>query len=1223
MVRQNDIAVLSKALGSGLISVDQFAQFVRELVGDPGQSAELLLCKTGLSDDEVRSLISSTKPQLSDLTATLPPRAGSLDVTTDSPRRGPDGGTAAADVPTFSRGGAQTPSPAVAETPAEGQPAGPQQLTTQLRYQIGEEIGRGGLGRVVTARDLYVGRDVALKEMLPRPAERVDSIERFFVEAQVTGQLEHPGIAPVHAVGVSPEGKPFYIMKLIKGHTLAGIIREHHAAVRRGAARTAQRHQMLRVFVDVCNAVAFAHSHGVMHRDIKPSNIMVGDFGEALLVDWGLARVLKGGEAFQRQLEAAEQLQPSTASTAVPVSSSPKERSVTEEGTVLGTFAYMSPEQAQGATESLDQRADVFSLGATLYEILVGRPPYRGNRKELYEQALEARFPAPREVNPRVPRALEAVCLRAMAPKPDDRYQTARDLGEEVSRWQAGEPVQAYREPIWDRAVRWIRRHRTLCVSTAAAVLVLALAALAWQIHQGRQTRRVAKEARGLLDQGRQAFDARQLPDAEARLAQAATLLSTQPGLAELQTEVDWWQQKTRAASQALQAARTRLDDFRRLRDEAVFHGMLATGVDIEQNVERAKQAAEEALGLFSLRPETGDTPPMDPEVYTSQEAAEVVQACRQLRCTYADAVAQPLPGRSRQQNRAAAKRALALLDQTGARDASPKSYYLRRGLYAHLAGDDPGAREAMHRAEAQTARTAEDHFLVGDYQYRSGQYEAAAGSFRQALQLAPDHFWADYFLGASLAQLGEWQDAIAALTSAADQRRDFAHTYLLRGFAHGELGDLDVARADFERAEQAGIARYSLLLNRGVLSLRHGKLKAAIEDFQQATAAEPDSPQAYLSLAEAYRVQSRLDEAMKVLDQAAAAAPHSARVHHLRAQVLVELGNEKGAVAELDQGINKADRGIRLRADLFLERGRLRHRQALQATDAKARAQGLEAALEDYDQALREHDECYEARCLRGLALAELRRDREAVDAFDRYLAESPLRLAVYAPVDAVAPGAVVVPGQAAARADQDPKRMLAIVYRERGLARIRLGDSAGAVRDFMQAEELAASLGEFPLTYDRERFGVMFSRCGWAFLRAGQELALKEFDAHIRIAPDNPEPYTGRGHARALLGDYRRAIEDADTATRLGSENPGMYFNAAGVYAECHGLAKADTQAEDAPAVAETCHRRAIECLKECFEKSPESREFYLDQTRRDRAFDPIRDSQEFQELLKSYSP
>jgi len=154
MVRQNDIAVLSKALGSGLISVDQFAQFVRELVGDPGQSAELLLCKTGLSDDEVRSLVSSTKPQLSDLTAALPPRPGSLDVTTDSPRRGPDGGTAAVEVPTFSRGVGPPPSPAAAKTPAEGKSAGPQQITAQLRYQIGEEIGRGGLGRVVTARDL-------------------------------------------------------------------------------------------------------------------------------------------------------------------------------------------------------------------------------------------------------------------------------------------------------------------------------------------------------------------------------------------------------------------------------------------------------------------------------------------------------------------------------------------------------------------------------------------------------------------------------------------------------------------------------------------------------------------------------------------------------------------------------------------------------------------------------------------------------------------------------------------------------------------------------------------------------------------------------------------------------------------------------------------------------------------------------------------------------------
>ncbi len=356
------------------------------------------------------------------------------------------------------------------------------------RFRIIRFHAKGGLGEVYLARDDELHREVALKRIQGPFANDRESRSRFVLEAEVTGGLEHPGIVPVYGLGCDENGRPFYAMRFIKGDSLKEAIAQFHSADqapgRDAGARSLALRKLLGRFVEVCNAIAYAHSRGVLHRDLKPSNVMLGPYGETLVVDWGLAKVIGRPDKAE------------TGGLAEPTLRPPSSDGLALTQSAVGTPQFMSPEQAAADLDKIGPRSDVYSLGATLYSLLTGQTPVATDELHVMLRRVQTgEFPPPRQVKREVPAALEAICLKAMALRPESRYPTPRDLADDIEHWLADEPVSALPESPGQRSARWVRRHRTLAQSMgAASALVMLTSVLAvFFVNGARQRERTER----------------------------------------------------------------------------------------------------------------------------------------------------------------------------------------------------------------------------------------------------------------------------------------------------------------------------------------------------------------------------------------------------------------------------------------------------------------------------------------------------------------------------------------------------------------------------------------------------------------------------------------------------------------------------------------------------------------------------------------------------------
>ncbi|MGE3854329.1 MAG: protein kinase, partial [Planctomycetota bacterium] len=391
------------------------------------------------------------------------------------------------------------------------------------RFAFGEELGRGGMGVVRAAEDTSLRRPLAIK-LLQSPTVDGDEVAQFIEEAQITAQLEHPNIVPVHELGRDASGRPWLAMKRIEGVSLAERIEEWRRRARSRPLAAEDIHSILSLFDKVCDALAFAHSRRVIHRDIKPANIMVGSFGEVLLVDWGLARPLDAGDgrdSFVRssRREGGEQM--------------------TMQGDVFGTPAFMPPEQAEGLVDEIDQRSDIFSLGGVLYNMLTLEVPYDSATGASRALVMAARWqlvpPRRRAPQRHIPRELDAIVMKAMAADPADRYRSVQALKDDLAAWQSLRPTTAWRAGPIDRLVKLMRRNPTWSLSAAVLVLAslvvvmlvqqLAASEQALALAEAREAQQTAQRERAEADARARAADAEKAHEREVAALERERLL--------------------------------------------------------------------------------------------------------------------------------------------------------------------------------------------------------------------------------------------------------------------------------------------------------------------------------------------------------------------------------------------------------------------------------------------------------------------------------------------------------------------------------------------------------------------------------------------------------------------------------------------------------------------------------------------------------------------------
>ncbi|MDA1140306.1 MAG: serine/threonine-protein kinase [Planctomycetota bacterium] len=354
-----------------------------------------------------------------------------------------------------------------------------------VAYERESEIARGGMGAVILCNHHTLNRPVAMKVMRDEKAATRDSRTRFLEEARVTGQLEHPNIVPIHELGKDQDGNPYFTMKLVKGKSLAEIIDD----ISNGHKHKLS--ELLAIFLKVCDGIAFAHSKAVIHRDLKPANIMVGDFGEVLVMDWGLAKVVgkdSDESATESGIRKAETVKSLRANSDV---------ALTLEGDVSGTPAFMSPEQAEGKIHLLDHRSDIYSLGAILYELLTLEPPVEGKTvHQILLNVADGNVVSPGERTPQrnIQEELSAIAMKAMQKNRLKRYQSVQELSDDINRFLEGRTVTAKDDSVLESVSKLVKRNKGVSVAGTLAFIILMAIWIAFTVDNTHK-RQVAERA--------------------------------------------------------------------------------------------------------------------------------------------------------------------------------------------------------------------------------------------------------------------------------------------------------------------------------------------------------------------------------------------------------------------------------------------------------------------------------------------------------------------------------------------------------------------------------------------------------------------------------------------------------------------------------------------------------------------------------------------------------
>jgi serine/threonine-protein kinase len=704
------------------------------------------------------------------------------------------------------------------------------------RYRLAGEIGRGGVGIVLRGRDVELNRDVAIKILRPEHREHAGLTRRFVEEAQIGGQLEHPGIVPVHEMGTTPDGRPYFAMKLIQGRTLAEILK-----ARRSAAD--ERDRWLSIFEQVCQTIAYAHARGVIHRDLKPANVILGAFGEVQVADWGLAKVVGRAEP----TGGGPSTRVPSGESAVSTTRTSSSELLSQAGSVLGTLSYMPPEQARGESDLVDARSDVFALGAMLCEVLTGTPPYTGESNEILEQARSA------QLGPALSRLalcgaepeLVELAKRCLAEERDDRPRDAAELADAIARHRAAVHERARAAELaataaQARAAEERRARRLTLALAATGVLVLAIGGGAY-----------LKNERDRRDRQEQA--ARPVRDALGRARELVKTAATAPPDA-----VEPWRAALGAADGAVAAANAG-DPGPALRDEAgSLHAEIAREVARAEAAAKTRVDDEQALHRIGrLAGKIG--------VWAWDELdLAFEQAFRDWGLDFATMTDEQAIARLRASSDPVSFCDFLLswmgVQASVAGNNQPPRYFLRMMPVIQTADPDPWRvriRQAIPYDVKDLVEMTRDPqlwsqeprtivflgMMLGRQQF--GDYhEVALRLFREATRHFPEEFIIHMELASWLesSKNRQFAEALEHASAAVTLSPESTSAWMVLGVSRDGTGDFEGAIQAFDRAIELDARSSDALLAKGQSQLRAGRVEASLATLTTALARTPDS---------------------------------------------------------------------------------------------------------------------------------------------------------------------------------------------------------------------------------------------------------------------------------------------------------------------------------------------------------------------------------------------
>jgi serine/threonine protein kinase/Tfp pilus assembly protein PilF len=1234
------------------------------------------------------------------------------------------------------------------------------------RYDMVDNFARGGMGNIWLAKDAMLQREVAYKELLPRAMRRASIVERFVQEGQVTGQLEHPGIVPIYDLGYQENGTPFYAMKLVRGTEMKDQIEAFHEIPKNTADRDRAFVKLLGQFVAVCNALAFAHQRGVLHRDLKPQNVMIGGFGETLVLDWGLAKVLgrsepgasnsgmqvtgKSDDEFSPDLddvesdpesatmltdnssEPRENINPSRKSgspglantndgdandvgatnivgngddvaatnivdnsdpgatrmlgsgtratekttgpatnpseTSPPASQEPEktqglhgasktvktdarsEGTTTRYGAVMGTLAYMPPEQAEGKLDEMDARTDIYSLGAILYEILVNDAPIpRGKMQEMLDHVIKKPIVRPREIDPTVPRPLEAIAMKALNKKISDRYRSALDLARDVEDYLADEPVSVYKEPWYPKLKRWARRHPTAVASWTATVGVVILGSFAWNwvessridgfriaaISNGEQAQAEAtagrfEEATSLLNEALgQVSEEDELASVEAGLnnqlsgVEQLIAAAEQQRIVALQREVE---QKVAEAkvlaesTESLQNARTLLSEsLAMINDEAALasvQGNIQSELDSVNSQIAEVEAQQLTLAQFTKFEElveqaryyfivqTGDD--VTQNLTTAAEhAVSAFAIYGGMSPTYLQI---PPPYLSEKQHDEIRNSSYELLIMLAEREEA-----IALGLGSTAEAD--AARQSLQWITLAEGLGLKSQALLrykARYQGTAGDTDQQDITLLAAQEFQPVTPLDFYLLAEEFRRENDFQNALSHYRRALQVDPNNFWSLYQMGLCHMLDGQPAAAVAAYTVCISLRPKEAICYVSRGTAYGDINQTDDALSDLEKAQELDPDFWAVFLNRGAVHLARKDFAAAEADFKKVIELRPQQAGPHHNLSMVYeaqqdyTKSEAEATAAISIDPGYFKAfsTRAIsRLQLDDpagaltdFMKVIQLDQDPTKQAEAWKQiglihhRAMRSADAMAAYDKSIAANDSDPATHRLRAETLLALNRDQDAVDAFGRYLA-----------------------------LDGEP---VADVFRARSLAQQKLGRFRESLADVARALELEPGASK------------MLVLRGWAMLLEANKLAEADFDAAVAANPENADAWNGRGFARIMMGNIPDALKDAEEGVKRAMVQAGKQgaaawpniYNASTIYAQAVKVVQADAKmpADVRAKNAQQLTVRSLQIIMQTLQVGGASQQPAILQTvKGDTSLDPIRNSPEYKQVFGPRPP